>query len=80
MRLRSFAPLVSRLVWPFKSWMTCSTLPTKSAKDLAKLPANIQPRKEPTYPALFGIKESVRKADALVASALAELDGFGELK
>jgi geranylgeranyl diphosphate synthase, type II len=31
-----------------------------------------------TYPALFGINESLKKADELVANALAPLEAFGE--
>jgi geranylgeranyl diphosphate synthase type II len=31
-----------------------------------------------TYPALFGVDASVKKADALVNQALAELESFGE--
>ena len=31
-----------------------------------------------TYPALFGLDESIRKADALVSAACAQLDSFGE--
>jgi geranylgeranyl diphosphate synthase type II len=31
-----------------------------------------------TYPALFGVEGSERKADALVGSALAELETFGK--
>ena len=30
-----------------------------------------------TYPALFGVEESLRKADALIDKACAELDPFG---
>jgi geranylgeranyl diphosphate synthase type II len=31
-----------------------------------------------TYPALFGIEESLKKADALVTTATNSLDAFGE--
>jgi geranylgeranyl diphosphate synthase type II len=31
-----------------------------------------------TYPALFGIEESIKKADALVKEAGEALDAFGE--
>jgi geranylgeranyl pyrophosphate synthase len=31
-----------------------------------------------TYPALFGIEESLSRADALVTQAFAELESFGE--
>jgi geranylgeranyl diphosphate synthase type II len=30
-----------------------------------------------TYPALFGVEESLKKAGGLVESALTSLDGFG---
>ena len=51
---------------------------TQSSEQLGKTAGKDTAAQKATYPALFGIEESVRKADALVASALAELDGFGE--
>jgi geranylgeranyl diphosphate synthase type II len=51
---------------------------TQSSEQLGKTAGKDSAAQKATYPALFGIEESVRKADALVASALAELDGFGE--
>ncbi|MFZ0295474.1 MAG: polyprenyl synthetase family protein [Candidatus Sulfotelmatobacter sp.] len=51
---------------------------TQSSEQLGKTAGKDTAAQKATYPSLFGIEESVRKADALVASALAELDGFGE--
>lgn len=51
---------------------------TQSSEQLGKTAGKDTAAQKATYPALFGIEESVRKADALVASALAELDGFGK--
>ncbi len=51
---------------------------TQSSEQLGKTAGKDTAAQKATYPALFGIEESVRKADALVASAFAELDGFGE--
>ena len=51
---------------------------TQSSEQLGKTAGKDSAAQKATYPALFGIEESVRKADGLVPSALAELDGFGE--
>jgi geranylgeranyl diphosphate synthase, type II len=51
---------------------------TQSSEQLGKTAGKDTAAQKATYPALFGIEESVHKADALVASAFAELDGFGE--
>ena len=51
---------------------------TQSSEQLGKTAGKDTAAQKATYPALFGIEESVRKADALVASALSELDSFGK--
>ncbi len=51
---------------------------TQSSEQLGKTAGKDTAAQKATYPALFGIEESVSKADALVASAFAQLDGFGE--
>ena len=51
---------------------------TQSSEQLGKTAGKDTAAQKATYPALFGIDESVSKADALVASAFAQLDGFGE--
>ncbi|MGB7598809.1 MAG: polyprenyl synthetase family protein [Candidatus Sulfotelmatobacter sp.] len=51
---------------------------TQSSEQLGKTAGKDTAAQKATYPALFGIEESVRKADALVASAFSELDGFGK--
>jgi geranylgeranyl diphosphate synthase type II len=51
---------------------------TQTSEQLGKTAGKDTAAEKTTYPALFGIDESVRKADALVASAFAQLDPFGE--
>jgi geranylgeranyl diphosphate synthase, type II len=51
---------------------------TQSSEQLGKTAGKDTTAHKATYPSLFGIEESVRKADALVDSAFSELDGFGE--
>jgi geranylgeranyl diphosphate synthase type II len=51
---------------------------TQTSEQLGKTAGKDTASEKATYPALFGLEESARKADALVASACAELDGFGE--
>jgi geranylgeranyl diphosphate synthase type II len=51
---------------------------TQTSEQLGKTAGKDTAAQKATYPALFGIEESERKADALVASALAELDDFGQ--
>src|SRR5437899_4126762 len=51
---------------------------TQSSEQLVKTAGKDTPSDKATYPALFGIEESIRKADALVEQAFAELQGFGD--
>jgi geranylgeranyl diphosphate synthase type II len=51
---------------------------TQTSQQLGKTAGKDASAQKATYPALFGIDESVRKADALVSAALSELDSFGE--
>ena len=51
---------------------------TQTSEQLGKTAGKDTAAEKATYPALFGIDESVRKADALVTQAFAELDSFGE--
>jgi geranylgeranyl diphosphate synthase type II len=51
---------------------------TQTSEQLGKTAGKDTAAQKVTYPALFGIEESERKADALVASALAELESFGK--
>jgi geranylgeranyl diphosphate synthase type II len=51
---------------------------TQSSEQLGKTAGKDTAAQKATYPALFGVEESVRKADALVSTAFAELDSFGE--
>lgn len=50
---------------------------TQSSEQLGKTAGKDTAAEKATYPALFGIEESVRKADALVEQAFAELASFG---
>ena len=50
---------------------------TQSSEQLGKTAGKDTASEKATYPALFGIDESLRKADALVASACNALDSFG---
>jgi geranylgeranyl diphosphate synthase, type II len=51
---------------------------TQSSEQLGKTAGKDTAAQKATYPALFGIDESVRKADALVNAAFAELESFGD--
>jgi len=50
---------------------------TQSSEQLGKTAGKDVASEKVTYPALFGIEESLRKADALVDSGCAALDSFG---
>ena len=50
---------------------------TQTSEQLGKTAGKDAAAEKATYPALFGIEESLRKADALVERACAELDGYG---
>jgi geranylgeranyl diphosphate synthase, type II len=50
---------------------------TQTSEQLGKTAGKDTAAEKATYPALFGIDESVKKAAALVDSALASLDSFG---
>jgi geranylgeranyl diphosphate synthase type II len=49
---------------------------TQSSEQLGKTAGKDTAAEKATYPALFGTDESLKKADALVSSALSSLDGF----
>ena len=51
---------------------------TQTSEQLGKTAGKDAAAEKTTYPALFGIEESIRKADALVDLACAELDEYGE--
>lgn len=51
---------------------------TQTSEQLGKTAGKDTAAEKATYPALFGVEESLRKADALVAEAAASLDSFGE--
>jgi geranylgeranyl diphosphate synthase, type II len=51
---------------------------TQSSEQLGKTAGKDTAAQKATYPALFGIEESQRKADALVSSGFKELDSFGD--
>jgi len=51
---------------------------TQTSAQLGKTAGKDTAAQKATYPALFGIEESVRKANSLVSAALKELDAFGE--
>jgi geranylgeranyl diphosphate synthase type II len=51
---------------------------TQSSEQLGKTAGKDTAAQKVTYPALFGIEESVRKADSLVTAAFLELESFGE--
>jgi len=51
---------------------------TQTSEQLGKTAGKDTAAEKATYPALFGIEESVKKADALVESAFAALGSFGE--
>src|SRR6202034_3656390 len=51
---------------------------TQTSEQLGKTAGKDASAQKATYPALFGVEQSVRKADALVSTAFTELEGFGE--
>jgi geranylgeranyl diphosphate synthase type II len=51
---------------------------TQTSEQLGKTAGKDAAAEKTTYPALFGIEESIRKADALVDQACAELSEYGE--
>jgi geranylgeranyl diphosphate synthase type II len=51
---------------------------TQTSEQLGKTAGKDTAAEKATYPALFGVDESLRKADALVDEAFTELKGFGE--
>ncbi len=51
---------------------------TQTSEQLGKTAGKDTAAQKATYPALFGIDESVRKADSLVNAAFEELESFGE--
>jgi geranylgeranyl diphosphate synthase type II len=51
---------------------------TQTSEQLGKTAGKDTASEKATYPALFGIDESVRKADALVQEAFSQLDTFGQ--
>jgi geranylgeranyl diphosphate synthase type II len=51
---------------------------TQTSEQLGKTAGKDTAAQKATYPALFGIEESERKADSLVRAGLAELDSFGD--
>src|SRR6266853_1056245 len=51
---------------------------TQSSEQLGKTAGKDAAAEKTTYPALFGIEESIGKADALVEQACAELSAYGE--
>jgi geranylgeranyl diphosphate synthase type II len=51
---------------------------TQTSEQLGKTAGKDKAAEKTTYPALFGIEESIRKADALVEKACAELSEYGE--
>ena len=51
---------------------------TQTSEQLGKTAGKDMAAEKATYPALFGIDESLKKADTLVETALASLDRFGE--
>jgi geranylgeranyl diphosphate synthase type II len=50
---------------------------TQTSEQLGKTAGKDTAAQKATYPALFGIEESLKKADTLVANACASLDSFG---
>lgn len=51
---------------------------TQTSEQLGKTAGKDLSAEKVTYPALFGVDESLERADALVASALSSLDSFGD--
>ena len=51
---------------------------TQTSEQLGKTAGKDTASEKVTYPALFGIEASLKKADELIANADAALDSFGE--
>jgi geranylgeranyl diphosphate synthase, type II len=51
---------------------------TQTSEQLGKTAGKDTAAQKATYPALFGIEESERKADSLIKDAFSELDSFGD--
>lgn len=51
---------------------------TQTSEQLGKTAGKDVAAEKATYPALFGLDESLKKADALVTTACSQLDGFGQ--
>jgi geranylgeranyl diphosphate synthase type II len=51
---------------------------TQSSEQLGKTAGKDTAAQKATYPSLFGVEESERKADSLVNAAFEELEGFGD--
>jgi geranylgeranyl diphosphate synthase type II len=51
---------------------------TQTSEQLGKTAGKDAAAEKTTYPALFGIEESLRKADALVDQACTQLGEYGE--
>src|SRR6266436_6670839 len=51
---------------------------TQTSEQLGKTAGKDTAAEKATYPALFGVDESLKKAEELVSTAFAELDGFAE--
>jgi len=51
---------------------------TQTSEQLGKTAGKDMASEKATYPGLFGVDESLRKADLLIETALGELDSFGE--
>jgi geranylgeranyl diphosphate synthase type II len=50
---------------------------TQTSEQLGKTAGKDTAAEKATYPALFGIDESLKKADSLVETAMGSLEGFG---
>ena len=50
---------------------------TQTSEQLGKTAGKDTAAEKATYPALFGVDESLKKADTLVETAFTSLDGFG---
>ncbi len=50
---------------------------TQTSEQLGKTAGKDTAAEKATYPSLFGVEQSERKADELVSKAFAELDSFG---
>ncbi len=51
---------------------------TQTSEQLGKTAGKDTAAEKATYPSLFGVEQSERKADELVSKAFAELESFGE--